>query len=219
MLPHLIVVNNTVEYGDSSTLWQVGPATDQVLNNVRDSFRTIHRLKSYAAFWRRRGKTIDSTLDLILCYYSSFKIVSIPRADQRTALMLRQLNCLRAQIKDCCEASHASRSQARMLCTSSELGMFIQAAFDHFSQTLARPFDFIEASLRIHPIPRHIGGNMLQLAIEMQAKFSEPIRIFKQMSKLIASCILLDCVRTGRKGRKSISHSQVFALISSRESL
>jgi hypothetical protein len=205
VLPHLIVVNNAVEYGDSSTLWQVGPATDQALDNVRDSFRAIPRVKSYTAFWKRRGKTINSTLDLIHCYYSSFKVVSIPRAGQRTALMLRQLNCLRKQIKDCCESSHVSRSQARMLCTSSELGMFIQAAFDHFSQTLARPFDFIETSLRIHPIPRHIGGNMLQLAIEMQAKLSKPIRIFEQMSKLIASCILLDCVRTGRKGRKSTS--------------
>jgi hypothetical protein len=82
--------------------------------------------------------------------------------------------------------------------------MFMQAAFDHFSRTLDRPFNFVDVSLRISPIPKNIGGNLLQLAIAVQAKDKslDSEWIFKKLGKVAASCILLDCVRTGRKGKQ-----------------
>ena len=71
----------------------------------------------------------------------------------------------------------------------------MQEGFDHFSKDLETPFNFIEASLNTNPIPEDFGSNILQLAIAMQKKDLDIKFIFDKLSKFVASCVFLNCVR------------------------
>lgn len=90
-----------------------------------------------------------------------------------------------------------------MLANSDELNQYLQAAFDHFSQNLDTPFNFLEVAFKNSPIPRDFGGNILKLAVavqEVQEQDDGPA-LFKMLSVMVASCIVLDCARHGLKGK------------------
>jgi hypothetical protein len=161
-----------------------------------------------AESWRGKGRRIRSILDLILCYYSTFQVIRIPRGG-RYQLLHDQVNSFYQVITASCEKSFNSRKRANMLFRSFELDVHFQAVFSHFSRTLTMPFDFIAMSLLTNPIPNDFGGHMLQLALAIQAHDKESksahertrkaTSIFDRMSRLVACSISLDCVRH-RKG-------------------
>jgi hypothetical protein len=83
---------------------------------------------------------------------------------------------------------------------------YLSHAFDHFSQTLDEAFDFVRASLSNSPIPLDFGGNILRLALNVmefktQAKQKiEARELFRELARMIASCIMLDSVRHEIRG-------------------
>jgi hypothetical protein len=198
-LPHAIIAVNMSDIGVSEA-WDVCYSTTQLLDAARYSLVKEPYLKDLSRHWRDRGRAIDSVSDLIHCYYSSFNVIRIP-AEGRPNLLLSQMDKLRAQIISCCNESYRTKWRARMLSNSDELEIFMHAAFDHFSTDLETPFNFIEVSLKSNPIPKNIGGNILQLAIAMQKENPKmnSARIFVALSNVAASCVLLECVRY-RKG-------------------
>jgi hypothetical protein len=84
-----------------------------------------------------------------------------------------------------------------MLLTADQLRSYLQDAFDHYSQSLDIPFDFVQASFLHNPIPFNFGGSILKLAIAMlkAEKAPDAAAIFKKLGNLVASCIMLDAVR------------------------
>jgi hypothetical protein len=202
-LPHAIIAVNVADIGVGPEAWDVGYSTNQLLHAVRHSLSQVPYLSELCRHWRDRGRVVNSVADLIHCYYSSFNVIRIP-AEGRPNLLLSQMDSLLAHITSCCDESYHAKRMARMLSDSDELGIFMQAAFDHFSADLKTPFDFIEVSLRTNPIPKNIGGNLLQLAIAMQRKSprTKSKDLFLSLSKVAASWVVLDCVRY-RKGKSS----------------
>ena len=139
--------------------------------------------------------------DLIRCYYSSFRVVRIPNKD-RLGHLRRQIHKLHETITDRCDVAYYDKRRARMLSNSSQLNIYIQSAFDHFSCKLEKPFDFIEVSLKHNPIPLDFGGHILQLAVAIQNQWKDQTGawIFDRLSSMVASCVLLDCRR--RPGKR-----------------
>lgn len=85
-----------------------------------------------------------------------------------------------------------------MLLNSDELQPYLQYAFDHFSRDLETPFDFVQASFSNNPIPANLGGNILKLAINIMEVWKDQLdgpSIFKELSFMVASCIMLDSAR------------------------
>ena len=85
-----------------------------------------------------------------------------------------------------------------MLLNSDELQPYLQYAFDHFSRDLDTPFDFVQASFSNNPIPADFGGNILKLAINIMEVWKDHLNgpdIFKELSFMVASCIMLDSAR------------------------
>lgn len=199
-LPHAIIAVNAADINVANREWDNRHATTQLLRSVPTDVSRVPYFRELADIWRSKGRIIDTVSDLFSCYYSSFTIVRIPIAG-RSGLLLAQMNELRDQITRCCTESYKAKRKARMLSDSDELGIFMQAAFDHFASDPERPFNFIEVSLSINPIPKNIGGNILHLAIAIQKRDqkADSKRIFNKLSKLVASCVFLDCVRY-RKG-------------------
>ena len=202
-LPHAIIAVNIADIGVDPKVWDPCAATKELLYAVRHSLSQELYLRELSRHWRDRGRVINSVADLIHCYYSSFNVIYIP-AEGRPNLLLTQMDNLRTHITSCCDESYHAKQRARMLSNSDELSIFMHAAFDHFSTYIETPFDFTEVSLRTNPIPQNIGGNLLELAIAMQRKNprTKSKRIFRSLSKVVASCVGLDCVRY-RKGKSS----------------
>lgn len=89
-----------------------------------------------------------------------------------------------------------------MLLDAEELQSYLVYAFDHFAVSLDQPFDFVQASFSNSPIPLDFGGNILKLAIIlMRAWGAQNLRtIFQEISRMVASCVMLDTTRRGIKG-------------------
>ncbi|KAH8635555.1 hypothetical protein IG631_10956 [Alternaria alternata] len=213
-LPHAIIALNKCEPSADPSEWDSNSATNSLLAANR---HCIDRRRGHPFFiglaesWRERGRRIDSILDLIYCYYSTFQVIRIPR-EGRYQLLHNQVNRFYQVINSSREMSFGSRKRANMLFKSLELDMHFQAVFSHFSRTLTMPFDFIAMALINNPIPNDFGGHMLQLALAIQAhnkrsalsksavkRIHKATSIFDRMSRLVASSISLDCVRNRKE--------------------
>ncbi|GAB7336946.1 hypothetical protein MBLNU13_g02311t1 [Cladosporium sp. NU13] len=131
-------------------------------------------------------------------------VVRIPAAPQYT-LISQQIEKLYATIRTDCEVSHEAKRRARLLTNSDELNLYLQSGFDHFAAHIDVPFNFMQVSLLRNPIPKDFGGHILQLceALNSRVPSREPTTVrwvFKELSVVLASCVLLDCARF-RKGQ------------------
>ncbi|KAL2679358.1 hypothetical protein Neosp_010132 [[Neocosmospora] mangrovei] len=203
-LPHAVIVLNATEDVDDKE-WDTKTATQLLMDDIRSAIRQVPQVEEYARFWRESGRPISSTHDLLKCYYASVSVVRIP-ARGRYMLMDEQVDKLFKLIQRKCEASLLNKKRLRMLATAEKLQIYLQAAFDHFAQNLTDPFDFIKEALKHNPVPRDLGGNILKLALFMQANSPdethyEASRVFTVMSPMLASCFHLDSVRQNLLGK------------------
>lgn len=206
-LPHCIVAVNGTDPSVDDREWDVNYATQSLLTSVHgalDYVEGVPRFRELAEHWRALGKHIYTVEDLILRYYSSFKVVRIP-SKPRYMTINEQIGKLHDVIKSNCEESFRTKRKARMLVNADELNVYLQSGFDHFTTHLDIPFNFMQISLLRNPIPNDFGGHILQLCstISSQQPNHQPGRVtwmFEKLSVMLASCVLLDCARF-RKGR------------------
>ncbi|KAK4504134.1 hypothetical protein PRZ48_005049 [Zasmidium cellare] len=206
-LPHCIVALNGTDPGVEDKEWDVNFATQSLLSSVKgalDYVEGVPRFRELAEYWRSLGKHIYSVEDLILRYYSSFKVVRIPSKPRYTTIN-EQIGKLQQIIKSNCEESFRNKRRARMLTNADELNVYLQSGFDHFTQYLDIPFNFMRISLLRNPIPNDFGGHILQLCTTISSQqpnhqHGRIAWIFEKLSVMLASCVLLDCARF-RKGR------------------
>jgi hypothetical protein len=118
--------------------------------------------------------------------------------------MEMQVQSLYARVIYACASARDRKEKTRVLLDAEELQSYLQYAFDHFARTLDFSFDFVQASICRNPGPTNFGRNILRMARLLQ-KISNPQMdaqdIFKHLSILVASCIMLDSVRHGIKGK------------------
>ncbi|KAK5153225.1 hypothetical protein LTS14_007870 [Recurvomyces mirabilis] len=206
-LPHCIVALNGTDPSVDEREWDVDYATQSLLSSVRgalDYVEGVPRFRELAEYWRSLGKHIYTVEDLILRYYSSFKVVRIP-SKPRYMTINEQIGKLHQIIKTNCEDSFRTKRRARMLTNADELNVYLQSGFDHFTTHLNVPFNFMQISLLRNPITNDFGGHILQLCttISSQQTKHQPGKVavmFERLSVMLASCVLLDCARF-RKGR------------------
>ncbi|KAK4897196.1 hypothetical protein LTR27_005089 [Elasticomyces elasticus] len=206
-LPHCVVALNGTDPAVDDREWDINFATQSLLSSVKgalDYVEGVPRFRELAEHWRSLGKHIYTVEDLILRYYSSFKVIRIP-SKPRYMTINEQIGKLHQMIKSNCEESFRTKRRARMLTNADELNVYLQSGFDHFTTHLNVPFNFMQISLLRNPIPNDFGGHILQLCttISSQQPNHQPGRVswlFEKLSVMLASCVLLDCARF-RKGR------------------
>jgi predicted acylesterase/phospholipase RssA len=197
VLPHAIIVLNACENGTDPALWDVNVSTGALLGSVHRAVHQNHKLRVHAEFWRQLGRPIETVQDLLLSYYSSVRVVRVP-VKGRPKLIDEQLRRLYEEITKAAERSRSSKHKLRMLLDSDELQPYLQYAFDHFCRDLGVSFDFVQASFANNPIPSDFGGNILKLAINVMQVWKDNLNgdlIFKELSFIVASCIMLESAR------------------------
>lgn len=203
-LPHVVIVLNATENVEEDE-WDPVIATKRLLEGNRDAISHEPLWEHKARFWRERGKSIETTRDLLECYYASITAVRIP-ARGRWMLMDKQVEKLFSIINQDCEASYLAKKTVHMLPTAEKLQLYLQAAYDHFSRDLHMPFDFVREALKHNPIPRDFGGNILNLALCVQDTIEggsrgSASRIFEKIVPMLASCVQLDSYRQDLMGK------------------
>ncbi|KAI8947268.1 hypothetical protein F4801DRAFT_519668 [Xylaria longipes] len=208
VLPHAIIVLNATDTSVDEKEWDVSKATQMLLSDISDAIRRDPVLQQYAQTWRQRGRRLNTTKDLLECYYASINVVRIPYKGSYM-LMNDQASKLSDLIKDRCAAALSKKKQVRMLANTEKLQFYLQAAFDHFTLDLNTPFDFVKEMLRHSPVSRNFEGNILSLALLIKGNTVHPAirnnaeQIFRVIGPMIASCVMLDAVRQKLPGTVS----------------
>ncbi|KAI9690171.1 MAG: hypothetical protein M1822_009132 [Bathelium mastoideum] len=201
-LPHAIIALNATDTSVDQQLWGPDFATENLMGTVAGAISRDAKYRDYADYWKERGKVVRTMKDLLECYYASVLVVRIPRKG-RYMLINEQVTKLHQEITANCNVAYNTKRKARMLSNSDELNGYLQSAFDHFSQKLDTPFNFVEVAWKNNPIPNDFGGNILKLAVAVRnaGRLTTGSRIFQELSAMVASCMVLDCVRNGHRGK------------------
>ncbi|KAI0525395.1 hypothetical protein F5B22DRAFT_633515 [Xylaria bambusicola] len=200
VLPHCIICLNATDVNVDEKEWDVTKATQMFLSDISGAIHREPVLQQYAQIWRQRGRYLNTTKELLECYYASISVVRVPYKGSYM-LMNEQASKLSDLIKDRCAASHAKKKLVRMQANTEKLHFYLMAAFDHFTRDLNTPFDFVREMLRHSPVSRNFEGNILSLAVLIKESAPHvPLRhdaeqIFRVIGPMIASCIMLDAVR------------------------
>ncbi|KAF8847642.1 hypothetical protein BDZ45DRAFT_315849 [Acephala macrosclerotiorum] len=197
ILPYAIIILNACPHDIDPKLWDVDFATKSLLDSLAETVNRNGTFAQYAKFWRERDREVKNVQELMMCYYSSVKVIRIP-TDMQPNLVLDQVQKLYAEIERGCKNARERKSDLRMLLDADEFQSYLGDAFDHYSQSLEVPFDFVQASFLHNPIPFNFGGNILKLAIGMKKEEKpamDALAIFTKLGNLVASCIMLDAVR------------------------
>ncbi|KAK0798267.1 hypothetical protein LTR75_009566 [Friedmanniomyces endolithicus] len=196
-LPSAIVALNGSDHIATEGSWDVDTTTSQCLNTLSRAFQTNVQFRRDAQTRRNRGQRIESLQDLLLCYYSSFRVVHIP-VSTRPALVKAQITRLYRTAMGACRAANERKVQLRLKMNAEEMQSYIHMAFDHFTRDLDTPFDFVKTSLRGRPVSQDFRASIVELAslvMTRQKPLGTPNSIFAQLSYLIASSISLDIAR------------------------
>lgn len=203
VLPQVIIVLNASDTNMEDDEWDVTNATERLMEHVK---MAIWRepIKYILDNWIKKGRQIDSCEELIRCYYSNVRVVRVP-SKGHNMLIKDQIDKLYLELQQACQASFKAKLEARQYCTTDELNRYLEAAFDHFSKKPNEPFDFIAVALKADPIPQGFSDHISMLAYAASRKgvFNHALKgvdTFRKLSRVVASCIMLDCIRYKRQG-------------------
>jgi hypothetical protein len=177
-------VLNDTDIGVEEGEWDCDQAKENLMSMVQDAIRLVPEFKAYVELWQRLGRRIRTVDDLFLCYYSSLTVIRVPDKDHLMR-MNSQVNKLHDQITQRCQEGFTAKVKARMSSNADELQGYLSAGFEHFAN---------------NPIPQDFADHITTLAALLQQH--EPLgggfAQFRRLTSIIASCILLDCVRHNR---------------------
>lgn len=218
--PHCIVALNASDVGVDSDEWDVQRATDTLLASVRhalDPLEGVPRFRMLADRWRQLGRTVATVEDLLLCFYSSFRVVRIPSTPHYRAID-DQVHKLYDVLRDDCRRSLEAKSCARMHFTADQQHFYLSRCFDHFAAHLDTAFNFSQVSLMHSPVSEGFERHALELILQAGRR-PQPnecndniCAIFRGLSALFASYILLDCVRSHKTDAAEASQSYISIL-------
>ena len=200
--PHAIIALNKSGNNTEPHSWQPVHATSHLLESASAQIERNTTFRTYVDEWKGKGVDgIDNMKELLKRYYSTVQVIRLPELN-RYNLLNDQRSLLYETIRTCCDKSLKTKIERQMSLDADELGLYLSLAFDHFSEDLDTPFDFIKASLKRHPPPETFKDSILSLANMLAKQQNLTIEdLFRSMEPLIASCLMLDAARKDRFGK------------------
>ena len=204
--PYAIIALNASENPADDVEWDEKYATASLLESTTSGIEKNATFKHFVGIWRSRGKYIFGMKDLLECYYGTVQVVRLP-AKGRLALLDTQRHQLHRVIVEGCQKSQQIKADCQMLPDADDLQNYLQSAFDHFSYSLDKPFDFVIASLNNNPIPVRLPNNIVSLCSDIFKRCEQPPteKLFATVTGVVSSCIMLDAARSGLMGLGSFS--------------
>lgn len=164
----LIVINKLTGKADPEWL-NVDYATEKLLSHLELS-GAFSELKDQ---WAKRGKTIRTAQDLILCYYASFRVICVPDLPGGTA-GIKAARYVAEQYRklywEICLASRQQRDKKISVGMNPDVESFntyVEHAFNRLSRDLKSSIDFYYLSSRDETIPSKVSEHLTALIVKM----------------------------------------------------
>ncbi|KAI0902824.1 hypothetical protein F4823DRAFT_629883 [Ustulina deusta] len=174
--PGLIIILNKMPSGSHNALASVNDATRRLLENFEQSTRFSELQKK----WRSRGKEIKTAEELILCYYDSFRVISIPQYTPSSPATVKETS---DQIKILYEEIGAMSKLIRKKRQSLNMEPDVASLNAYFKQALINLGKDYQSAIDFH----HLSDG--DLASTCQATGGEA-NLILQMTPYIAACIV-----------------------------
>lgn len=201
--PHVIIAFNKSTNQTADDQWSELNATANLLDAANAQIHQNATFVRFAQRWKQLHYKVDTMKKLMECYYSSVHVVRLPHKD-RYQLLHQQRQVLQDRIQWCCQQTRQDKEERGLLTDVDEFGMYLSLAFDHFSETLDKPFNFVEASLMRNPLSLSFPADMRYFVKELAERLQvrDDIKIlFTSLTSLVASCILLNAARKKHIGK------------------
>lgn len=193
--PHALIVLNKSSSETPGDQWSRHRATEEFFKAMDPQLFKNKTFERYMKKWAKND--ITNMQELFECYYSSVNVVRIPDKS-RYELFHEQGIVLADTIRYYSDASQRKKRDRKMLPDADQFQQYLSMAFDHFSETLDEPFDYIKASLKNRPPPKTLADNLqeLVLLLAQTTKREGQIKwLFDKITTLVASYVMLDSAR------------------------
>lgn len=201
-LPHVVDLLNKVGSRNLGSIdrWDPVSITHFNMNAARKALERNENFKEKIAFWTARHVEIKSLEALLHRYYSSVKLLRVPDLED-PELLERQISKLYDTISNMRRITQWESFRCGTRLDATELQLYLRNAFDHFAACPDKPFNFVKASFEMDAIGPDFDG-ILKLAVKLQPLLENHngLSVWKETSRVIASCFILDAHRRGLKG-------------------
>ncbi|KAF4958765.1 hypothetical protein FGADI_2109 [Fusarium gaditjirri] len=160
-LPHLIIVINR---SDDESDWNPIATAQQILNEQQSILEENDKVKRMVNRFRGVGIGINTLEDLLLTSYASVQFIRLPQG-QSVVCLSTQLRRLHEMIYQSSNQSLDEKLSRRMLLSAPNMDQFFRLAFDHFSNTVQEPFDFLAQLISLRPPPAKMAARLSELMI------------------------------------------------------
>jgi hypothetical protein len=140
-------------------------ATETLLSHLElsSAFADLRRT------WRKRGKSLKTAEDLILCYYDSFRIICIPNLDQMTTHTIAiQYDKLYKEVRQAIEKMRVKKKSVGMNLNVQSFNKYMEYAFERLARDRTSSIDFHYLESKDASRPRKFHEHMLALMISLK---------------------------------------------------
>ncbi|KAF5562298.1 hypothetical protein FPHYL_5730 [Fusarium phyllophilum] len=162
-LPHLIIVINRC---DDDSNWDPIATGQQILNEQQRILEGNGKVKAMAERFREVGIEINTLEDLLLTSYASVQFIRLPQGREAVFCLSTQLGRLHRMIYQSSNLSLDEKLHRRMLLSAPNMDEFFRLAFDHYSNKVKEPFDFLAQLISLRPPPAKMAARLSELMIE-----------------------------------------------------
>lgn len=204
VLPHLIITLNRTDNAINEEQWDPRTATDMLLAAHQDITQVPELIRIVQGL-KLSGHSVKSAKELPECFYQSITVVRIPTKG-RYMQIDEEIGKLYNTIRDRATSSHTEKRSVRMALNAEKLHQFMNAAYNHFSENLDKPFDFVKEALQLNPMPHDFQGHMLHLVLAVRNGMSSmgypntERQLLEKVKSLLASCMTLVITRNNLTG-------------------
>ncbi|KAF5573225.1 hypothetical protein FPANT_12525 [Fusarium pseudoanthophilum] len=199
-LPHLIIVINR---SDTDSDWDPFATGQQILNEQQRVLEGNDRVKAMAGRFRGVGIKINTLEDLLLTSYASVQFIRLPQGREAVLCLSTQLAKLHRMIYQSSNLSLDEKLHRRMLLSAPSMDEFFNLAFDHFSNKVNEPFDFLAQLISLRVPPAKMAARLSELmiatfrALETSGDRNSLVsRFCAVVTPLVSSVMALDAARS-----------------------
>ncbi|CVK96681.1 uncharacterized protein FMAN_11011 [Fusarium mangiferae] len=174
----------------------------QILNEQQRILEENHKAKAIADRFRRVVIEIHTLEDLLLTSYASVHFIRLPKG-QSAVCLSSQLGRLHTMICQLSNQSLDEKVRRRMLLSAPNMDEFSRLAFDHYSNKVKEPFDFLAQLISLRPPPAKMAARLSELMIETFKaldtngdRISIVSRFCGVVAPLVCSIMALDAARS-----------------------
>src|SRR5579862_3001097 len=148
----LVVINNAV--GLEDPWYDVDKATQMWLTRLDESVDparniTFSKYEELKGKWSHQGTEIFKPSQLLLRYYSDFKVVCIPSKSAELQThndIYSQYQKLHNEIRTLAPLTAKKKEEANLTLDTTTFQIYVQKALNHFAEEHEKPFDLEEVS-------------------------------------------------------------------------